>query len=67
MHAFGGSTVVALMGDILKIHVHTDTPDAVFSYASRWGRVDSTKAEDMRVQHRRLGHTSAAGGGHRNR
>jgi len=58
MHAFGGSTVVALMGDILKIHVHTDTPDAVFSYASRWGRVDSTKAEDMRVQHRQLRHTS---------
>ncbi|HWN18599.1 MAG TPA: DegV family protein [Gemmatimonadales bacterium] len=58
MHAFGGSTVVALIGDILKIHVHTDTPDAVFSYASRWGRIDSTKAEDMRVQHRRLGHTS---------
>ncbi len=58
MHAFGGSTVVALIGDILKIHVHTDTPDAVFRYASRWGRVDSTKAEDMRVQHRRLAHTS---------
>ncbi|MGZ8398896.1 MAG: DegV family protein [Gemmatimonadales bacterium] len=58
MHAFGGSTVVALIGDILKIHVHTDTPDAVFSYASRWGRIDSTKAEDMRVQHQRLGHTS---------
>jgi uncharacterized protein len=49
---------VALLGDILKIHVHTDTPDAVFSYASRWGRVDSTKAEDMRVQHRRLSHTT---------
>ena len=58
LHAFGGSTVVALIGDILKIHVHTDTPDAVFSYASRLGRVDSTKAEDMRVQHRRLAHTS---------
>jgi len=58
MHRFGGSTVVALIGDILKIHVHTDTPDAVFSYASRWGRIDSTKAEDMRVQHRRLAHTS---------
>ena len=58
MHAFGGSTVVTLIGDILKIHVHTDTPDAVFSYASRLGRVDSTKAEDMRVQHRRLAHTS---------
>ena len=58
MHAFGGSTVVAVMGDILKIHVHTDTPEAVFSYAARWGRVDTTKAEDMRVQHRRLAHTS---------
>jgi uncharacterized protein len=57
LHAFGGSTVVALMGDILKIHVHTDTPDAVFSYAARWGRVDTKKAEDMRLQHRRLAHT----------
>ena len=57
MHAFGGSTVVALVGDILKIHVHTDTPEAVFRYAARWGRVDTTKAEDMRVQHRRLSHT----------
>jgi DegV family protein with EDD domain len=61
MHAFGGSTVVALMGDILKIHVHTDTPEAVFSYAERWGRVDTTKAEDMRVQHRRLAHTKRRG------
>jgi DegV family protein with EDD domain len=56
MHAFGGSTVVAVTGDILKIHVHTDTPEAVFSYAARWGRVDSAKAQDMRVQHRRLAH-----------
>jgi DegV family protein with EDD domain len=48
---------VAVTGDILKIHVHTDTPQAVFSYAERWGRVDTTKAEDMRVQHRRLAHT----------
>ncbi len=57
MQAFGGSTVVAVMGDILKIHVHPDSPQAVFSYAERWGRVDTTKAEDMRVQHRRLAHT----------
>jgi DAK2 domain fusion protein YloV len=56
MHQFGGSLVVAVAGDILKIHVHTDTPEAVFSYASRWGRVDSTKADDMRAQHRRLAH-----------
>ena len=61
MQAFGGSTVVAVMGDILKIHVHTDTPEAVFSYAARWGRVDTTKAEDMRAQHRRLSHSKRRG------
>lgn len=36
--------------------MHTDTPEVVFSYAARWGRVDATKAEDMRMQHRRLAH-----------
>jgi DegV family protein with EDD domain len=56
LHAFGGSVVVAVASDILKIHVHTDTPEAVFSYATRWGRVETTKADDMRAQHRRLAH-----------
>jgi hypothetical protein len=56
MHTFGGSVVVAATGDILKIHVHTDSPEAVFSYAARWGRVETTKADDMRAQHRRLAH-----------
>ena len=56
MHGFGGSVVVAVMSDILKIHVHTDSPEAVFSYAARWGRVETTKADDMRAQHRRLAH-----------
>jgi DegV family protein with EDD domain len=56
LHQFGGSLVVAVAGDILKIHVHTDSPEAVFSYATRWGRVESTKADDMRAQHRKLAH-----------
>ena len=56
MHAFGGSAVVVVAGDILKIHVHTDTPEAVFTYAARWGRIDSAQAQDMRAQHRRLAH-----------
>jgi len=56
MHTFGGSVVVVVASDILKIHVHTDTPEAVFSYATRWGRVETTKADDMRAQHRRLAH-----------
>ena len=56
MHSFGGSVVVATMDDVLKIHVHTDSPEAVFSYAARWGRVETTKADDMRAQHRMLAH-----------
>lgn len=56
MHGFGGSVVVAVVTDILKVHVHTDTPEAVFSYAERWGRLEKTKAEDMRAQHRELAH-----------
>jgi DegV family protein with EDD domain len=56
MHTFGGSVVVAVAGDILKIHVHTDTPEAVFTCAEGWGVVTARKAEDMRAQHRRLAH-----------
>ncbi len=54
LHAFGGSIVVATVADVLKVHVHTDTPEAVFTFAGRWGTVVTTKAEDMRAQHRRL-------------
>ncbi len=53
---FGGSVQVVLAGDLLKIHVHTDAPEAVFTFAARWGSLEATKAEDMRAQHRRLAH-----------
>ena len=56
MHRFGSSIVAISAGDILKIHVHTDTPEAVFTYAARWGTVETTKADDMRAQHARLAH-----------
>jgi len=56
IRSFGGSVQVVLAGDILKVHVHTDTPDTVFTFAARWGAIESTKAEDMRAQHRKLAH-----------
>ncbi|HPF62110.1 MAG: DegV family EDD domain-containing protein [Gemmatimonadetes bacterium] len=56
LHDFGGSVVVAVAGDILKLHVHTDTPDAVFTLAEQWGTVTARKADDMRAQHRQLSH-----------
>lgn len=58
MHTFGGSVQVAVAGDVLKIHVHTDTPEAVFGFAARWGSVTARKADDMREQHRQLQHAA---------
>ena len=56
LRGFGSSIQVVVTTDILKIHVHTDTPDAVFTLAAGWGTIEQTKAEDMRAQHRRLAH-----------
>ncbi len=54
LRQLGGSIVVLQSADLLKAHVHTDTPDAVFALGATWGDVEQTKAEDMRVQHKAL-------------
>jgi uncharacterized protein len=47
----GDSLIVIRSGELLKVHVHTDDPDGVIGYLRGVGRVESHKAEDMRVQH----------------
>jgi hypothetical protein len=54
LRELGGSIVVLESGDLLKAHVHTDTPDQVFTLGRGWGTVEYTKAEDMRAQHQAL-------------
>jgi len=54
LRAFGGSIVVLQTGDLLKAHVHTDAPEAVFQIGAGWGTVEYTKADDMRAQHQAL-------------
>lgn len=54
LRELGGSIVVLESGDLLKAHVHTDTPDRVFALGHGWGTVEYTKAEDMRAQHQAL-------------
>jgi DegV family protein with EDD domain len=54
LRQFGGSIVVLATEDLLKIHVHTDTPEDVFDLVRQWGTIETTKAEDMREQHREL-------------
>ena len=54
LRAHGGSIVVLATADLLKAHLHTDAPEAVFQLASSWGTLESTKADDMRAQHQAL-------------
>ncbi len=54
LRELGGSIVVLATEELLKVHVHTDTPDRVFELAREWGTLEAIKAEDMREQHRVL-------------
>lgn len=47
---FGDSLVVAGGRTRLRVHVHTDTPEEVFSTARLHGIVSFTKADDMKAQ-----------------
>jgi DegV family protein with EDD domain len=47
----GDSLIVIRSKDLLKIHVHTDDPEDVFSYLRSLGRMATHKAEDMKAQH----------------
>lgn len=49
--SIGDSLVAVMDGDIVKIHVHTFTPDKVIAYARRFGEFLTFKMENMSVQH----------------
>ena len=58
--ALGASCVVAAgSGSRIRLHAHVADPQALFDVAARFGRVESTKADDMRAQAR----TAAGSGG----
>jgi len=48
----GSSTVVVGTDQAAKIHVHTDNPDSILSYARTLGEVTQTKIDNMDEQHR---------------
>lgn len=47
----GDSLIVIRSDDVLKVHIHTDDPDRVFSYLKSLGTLVTHKAEDMQAQH----------------
>lgn len=66
LRPWGDSLVVIRTGSMLKVHLHTDEPDAVFALLRTMGTLVTHKAEDMQAQHAvlergaRAGHRSLA-------
>jgi DegV family protein with EDD domain len=51
LREMGDSLIVIRSGEMLKVHVHTDEPDEVFTYLKTLGSLATHKAEDMHAQH----------------
>ena len=51
LETLGDSIVAVADGDIVKVHVHTFTPEKGIEYARRFGEFISVKIENMSVQH----------------
>ena len=51
LREIGNSVVTVKRGSIVKIHVHTKTPDKVLSFCQRYGEFLKIKVENMSLQH----------------
>ena len=51
VNAYGDSQVVSDAGEMIKFHVHTDTPWEVFEQVSELGKLVSQKTDDMLRQY----------------
>ncbi|MDO1605539.1 DAK2 domain-containing protein [Lactobacillus sp. YT155] len=47
----GDSSLVVADDEVVKVHVHTQTPEKVFSYGHRYGDLAKIKIDNMRIQH----------------
>lgn len=56
----GDSLIVILADEVLKLHIHTDDPESVFSYLRTVGSLAAHKAEDMRAQHEAVGRAAGS-------
>ncbi len=50
LESYGNSIVVVADEDIMKVHIHTETPFEVFALASKLGEFISLKSENMQEQ-----------------
>ncbi|HAR4752042.1 TPA: DAK2 domain-containing protein [Staphylococcus aureus] len=54
MSQFGDSLLVINDEEIVKVHVHTESPGKVFNYGQQYGELIKLKVENMREQHREV-------------
>jgi len=59
----GNSIALVKEKEILKIHIHTDEPQAVFDRLEKLGQLDHTKVDDMQEQTRLVSADSSSQGG----
>lgn len=55
----GDSMVFVDDDDIVKVHIHTNTPDVVLAEALKVGALSNVKIENMRIQHSNIINNSA--------
>lgn len=51
LETFGDSVVTVMDGSIVKVHVHTFSPETVIGYVRQFGELVTVKIENMSVQH----------------
>lgn len=51
LQGFGNSMIVAVVEDIVKVHIHTKHPGDALNTAQQWGTLHDIKIENMRDQH----------------
>lgn len=61
LQGLGDSLIVIRADGLLKLHIHTDDPEAVFRYLRSVGTLTAHKAEDMRAQHEVVERAAASG------
>lgn len=61
LDGLGDSLLVVADDEIIKVHVHTETPGQVMNYGQKFGSLIKIKVDNMREQHSQLSAGSSAG------
>ena len=61
LESIGNSVVAVKTGTVLKIHVHTMTPQVVLAYCQQFGEFLTVKIENMSLQHNSFDGNTPAG------